>query len=108
MEPPLSDPSSSEPRATISFLTIVLLTVALALGGVIGWVGTSAEQVDIVNGLPVFGDAPGLSYRAVTLGEEGTTTPWSNTAAGVANVQIVDVDGDGANDILVCDAVRHS
>ena len=101
MEKPLSEPSFRNAWPAGRFLTLVLLIAVLGLGCVIAWVGMSAEHIDVPNGLPVFEDAPGLSYKAVSLGDE-------STAAGVSNVQIVDVDGDGVNDILVCDAVRHS
>lgn len=45
--------------------------------------------------------APGISFDKAILGDH-------TTATRVANVQVVDFDGDGLNDILACDVARQS
>src|SRR5205807_10666555 len=79
----------------------VLSLVARGLGGAIAWVGYPAEFVDVPHGLPVLPTSPLVAYRAMDVGERGDRVR-------VSNVQIVDVSGDGVNDLLVCDASRHS
>lgn len=82
-------------------LTWVLSLVALGLGCAIALVGYPVEFVDVPHGLPVWPTSPLVAYRAVDVGERGDRVR-------VTNVQIVDVNGDGQNELLVCDASRHS
>jgi hypothetical protein len=97
-----SPPGSAGPSLAGSRkLTLALLLAAVGLACGIGFVGWPAPFVRVPHGLPEFPPAPGLAFRSVVLGDP-------NALAQVTNVQIVDIDGDGQKEVLVCDAVRQA
>ena len=100
----LREPASQRSSKRSNRLTWVLVAVAVA----IPLVGYAAWPFLPALGGPVTVISYESSFPAseLVLREQMIGTPPKH-APRIANVQIVDFDGDGVNEILACDALRH-
>lgn len=85
-------------------LPIVLIVLGAVLGVVIFQVTRPLPLTTERSASPALPAAPPLSYEATAIGAPASEfgRPW------VAHVQIVDLDRDGLQDVLYCEAQKHS
>lgn len=83
-------------------LTGLLGLAALVIGIVIVVSGNSTQRVPVPVSLPKFPVSPKVSFDRKDLGAAATA------AKRTTNVQIVDFNKDGLNDVLVCDAAHNA
>lgn len=90
---------------SVRFTTVLLLILALAIPVLTLWllprVPASGPALPAESGGTQF-PASTLPLQRITIGPEPGETPQ------ITNVQVIDFDGDGRNDILACDAQRSS
>src|SRR5437762_10786230 len=65
------------------------------------WAAQSARRARAHFVAPAVAPSPKVAFEKAFLGDH-------TTATRIANVQILDFDGDGKNDILVCDSARNA
>ena len=82
-------------------LTIFLGVVAIALAGTFAWLARPTEPAQLASQVPIFPTSPLTDFERIALGNRPS-------AIRTANVQIIDFDRDGLNDILVCDTARNA
>ena len=100
-------PQSDDPEKRSSKpLTVVLLIVSVALGGGLMYAWRSpplplSRRIEVPSNASVFPESATLRVRKRVVSAKRDETR-------ITNVQILDFDQDGTNDILVCDAARNS
>src|SRR5438093_2399799 len=82
-------------------LTQGLILLALVLGAALMWAAQSARRARAHFVAPAVAPSSKVAFEKAFLGDY-------TTATRIANVQILDFDGDGKNDILVCDSARNA
>ena len=83
------------------FAAVVAVIAVVLAATLINW---GEDNTDIaVRGPQILipSAAPGVRFRRLQIGE-------SHASVRITNIQIVDFDGDGINDLIVCDAARNS
>ncbi|HEX7376088.1 MAG TPA: VCBS repeat-containing protein [Pirellulales bacterium] len=89
-------------------LTVALLSCALGAAGAVYAMWRHAhEPVEYASRPPVW-KASGLSWQKVAIEAAATSERATPEKARITNVQIVDFDNDGVNDVLVCDPQRNA
>jgi len=80
----------------------VLSVIAVALTTtLINWGGGNTDSAVRGPQIPIPRPAPRVRFRSLQIGE-------SHPAVRITNIQILDFDDDGINDLLVCDAACNS
>src|SRR5262245_27138135 len=82
-------------------LTVLLVFVACALPVAFGFVWQTRQPRDAAS-------SPAPIERSSKIAFDKATLDDHQTAVRVSNVQVVDFDRDGLNDILVCDTARNA
>ena len=101
----MSRKSKTKPTAaavpTPAWLTPALVVVVFGLGAVSWLVGHPVRRVDLPSKIPAYPVSTSIKFEPKAVGSD-TSDP------RITNVQIVDFNRDGLNDLLVCDAARNS
>jgi hypothetical protein len=86
-------------KTLLLILIAVLVLIPLATAAILPHVPALRPAPDVYSGGKTFPDSP-LPFDTQPLGDSPAGLPI------IANLQIVDFDGDGANDIIACDVSR--
>src|SRR4051812_17670781 len=98
-------PASPAPPTGAGFsavITMFLATAVVGLSLVLWRARQPVGRVKLASGIPVYDVSPKTTFNRISVSSGAT-----NAATRITNVQIVDFDKDGLNDILVCDAARN-
>lgn len=83
------------------WLVISLASIAVGLGGALVWGGRRVDVALIGPHHQIPESARHVRFQRIQIGE-------SHSANRITNVQVLDYDQDGINDVIVCDAARNS
>lgn len=97
---PQAPPAKARPSRMTWLLAGVAVLIPLLLWAAWPYLPALGGPVEVQSFESKF-PASELAFRHETIGQPPADPP------RIANVQVVDFDGDGANDVLVCDAKRH-
>ncbi len=84
------------------WLTFLLAALVLFPVGLL-WALRSPGRIRLPSKVPVYPKSDKTAFQRLPIGASAT-----NRATRITNVQILDFDKDGLNDILVCDGARNS
>src|SRR5260370_26868530 len=84
------------------WLVCLVAAVAVFPLGLV-WALRSPERIRLPSKVPVYPKSDKASFQRLSI-----TGAATNAATRICNVQILDFDKDGLNDILVCDGARNS
>jgi hypothetical protein len=88
------------PRSA-ALTAFLVLTVCFLTGAIISSARRPMTVTTIPSNLPTFETSTKLAFERELIGED-------DSEVRVTNIQILDFDDDGRNDVLVCDAARNS
>src|SRR5690606_39567747 len=80
------------------YAVAIILPIATAVG--LPLVPPAGPPLEVVSGGSVFPPPP-TSFVRQTIGPEAVEHPW------ITNLKLADLDADGRNDVIACDALRN-
>lgn len=96
--------TAASPRFDFSRIALVLLTAGIPAGMAIAWrhIPPLGSPPAVMPTGSVFGSSPAIRFAPTAIGPPPTGLP------RITNVQIIDLDADGVNEIVACDGQQNA